>query len=203
MINQNTSGSALIIFIKNAEKGKVKTRLASTVGDELALKIYMALMDHTRKIAESQQVNRLLFYSRFINREDRWPASHFQKFLQHGADLGVRISNAFKQAFTSYQKVIIIGSDCASLTPEIVAQAFDHLESHDFVIGPAIDGGYYLLGMKQETPTVFKDIEWSTEKVAAQTIERINSLNRTYALLPELSDIDHAEDWEKYGWPLD
>ena len=197
------SEAALIIFVKNAEIGKVKTRLANTLGDEMALKIYYALLNHTREIAQVLPVNRLLFYSRFINEGDEWPNSYFQKHLQEGADLGERISNAFHLALDQFQKVVIIGSDCASLTSAIVEQAFTKLDEYPFVIGPAQDGGYYLLGMKHHSPTLFQDIAWSTEEVLPATLGKIKELNQTYFLLPELSDIDHAEDWEKYGWELE
>lgn len=200
---QETGKNALIVFIKNPEIGKVKTRLAKTMGDEKALAIYKALMEHTRKIAEALPVNRRLFYSQFINESDTWSRDKFQKDLQIEADLGIKMATAFHTVFKENEKVVIIGSDCASLTPEIVQTAFDRLDEFPFVIGPAMDGGYYLLGMNQFTPAVFGDIEWSTETVCSTTIERINNLNKTYFLLPELSDIDYEEDWVKYGWELE
>jgi len=194
--------NALIIFVKNAEKGKVKTRLASTLGDEKALKIYLALLDHTRKIAQKVDANRLLFYSNNIQKNDDWPLTDFDKLNQEGNNLGDRMTHAFHTAFQQYHKVVIIGSDCASLTTKIIQNAFDHLAQHDFVIGPAMDGGYYLLGMRTFHPSLFQDIEWSTEKVLSATIQKINALQKTYTLLPELSDIDYEEDWEKYGWEI-
>lgn len=199
---QETKKNALIVFIKNPEIGKVKTRLAKTVGNEKALAVYKALMEHTRKIAEALPVNRRLFYSQFINESDNWSRKKFQKDLQIEADLGTKMATAFHTVFKKNDKVVIIGSDCASLTPEIVQTAFDRLDDFPFVIGPAMDGGYYLLGMTEFTPSVFSDIEWSTETVCSTTIERINSLGKTYFLLPELSDIDYEEDWIKYGWDL-
>ena len=107
---------------------------------------------------------------------------------------------AFRNAFEINQKVVIVGSDCASLTSEIIQQAFDQLDENDFVIGPALDGGYYLLGMRTFEPSVFEDIEWSTEQVLPQTISKIEVLNKRYYLLPALSDIDYEADWKKYGW---
>jgi len=200
---QETKKNALIVFIKNPEIGKVKTRLAKTVGNEKALAVYKALMEHTRKIAEALPINRRLFYSQFINESDNWSRKKFQKDLQIEADLGTKMATAFHTVFKKNDKVVIIGSDCASLTPEIVQTAFDRLDDFPFVIGPAMDGGYYLLGMTEFTPSVFSDIEWSTETVCSTTIERINSLGKTYFLLPELSDIDYEEDWIKYGWDLE
>lgn len=193
---------ALLVFIKNAEKGKVKTRLAASVGDEQALKIYLALMDHTRKIAESVDGNRMVFYSQWIEENDNWSEEKFDKRLQSKGDLGVRMQLAFEQAFEENQKVVIIGSDCASLTAELVEEAFNKLDNSDFVIGPALDGGYYLLGMRSFEPMVFEDIEWSTDQVLRETVAHIQSLHKTYTLLPPLSDIDFAEDWKKWGWDV-
>jgi len=190
------------LLIKNAELGKVKTRLASTLGDEQALKIYLSLLDHTRKIATAIPTNRFLFYSNFISQEDKWSNDDFQKHLQNNGDLGDRMKAAFQLAFQSNSKVVIIGSDCASLNTEIVEEAFSVLDSTPFVIGPAIDGGYYLIGMNEYEPSVFENIDWSTEQVLPQTITAINKLKKSYHLLQELSDIDYQEDWEKYGWEV-
>lgn len=193
---------ALLTFIKNPEKGKVKTRLAKTLGDDQALRIYLALLEHTRRIALSLDAERYVFYSSFVAEDDDWLARDFRQALQASGDLGQRMIAAFQTAFQEYQKVVIIGSDCASLTSEIVEAAFQRLDDHDFVIGPAIDGGYYLLGMRSFEPTVFQEIEWSTESVFTETVARIKRLNKTYGLLPELSDIDYEEDWVKYGWEI-
>lgn len=198
----NQSEAALLIFIKNAEKGKVKTRLANTVGEERALEIYLALLAHTRKVAQAVDLDRLLFYSNFIEQTDAWPNEFFQKYVQEGADLGHRMLHAFQEAFKKHEKVVIIGSDCASLSSEILQDAFEQLEHYPFVIGPATDGGYYLLGMTAPEPSLFLDIEWSTDKVLPTTLARIQSLGKSYYLLPELSDIDYEEDWAQYGWKI-
>jgi glycosyltransferase A (GT-A) superfamily protein (DUF2064 family) len=88
------------------------------------------------------------------------------------------------------------------LTSDILKEAFGLLNNHDFVIGPAQDGGYYLIGMNAFEPSVFENMEWSTETVFKKTIEKIKVLNKRYALLPTLSDIDYEEDWLKYGWEI-
>ena len=194
--------NALIIFIKNPELGKVKTRLAKTVGDKKALAIYKALMNHTREIALAVSTDRLLFYSQEIHPSDQWSTTNFKKYLQAIGDLGTKMKTAFQHAFQDHQKVVIIGSDCASLTPAIVEMAFQQLDKHDFVIGPALDGGYYLLGMNQYTPSVFDDIEWSTPSVFEDTKQQIKELKKDFVLLPALSDIDYEEDWIKYGWEI-
>jgi len=193
---------ALLIFIKNPELGKAKTRIAKTVGDEKALQVYLELLKHTRKVATQVEANRYLFYSQFIDRNDDWDNALFDKKLQAKLDLGARMSAAFQKAFEGNEKVVIIGSDCASLNIEMIKQAFQALETDDFVIGPAEDGGYYLLGMNNFQPVVFQNIEWSTEQVLPRTIEHIIDLDATYTLLPTLSDIDYWEDWLKYGWEI-
>lgn len=194
---------ALIIFIKNPELGKVKTRLAETVGDEKALEIYKALLKHTKDIALQLNADRMLYYSEDVpEEEDMWPDDDFQKYIQYGEVLGERMYYAFEDALAVHDKAIIIGSDCASLTPEIVAEAFDALDRFNFVIGPATDGGYYLLGMKKLQIEMFQQMPWSTDQVLPETLARINALGKTVYKLPELSDIDYEEDWKKYGWEL-
>ena len=189
--------TTLIIFIKNPKLGKVKTRLAVTVGDEKALSIYKKLLDFTQKLAISLPCERLLFYSDEIETNDNWSDIFFQKNKQHGNDLGERMKNAFQKTLLTSKKAVIIGSDCAELTKEILENAFDALEKNDFVIGPAEDGGYYLIGMNYFEPSVFENINWSTEEVLPKTLEKIAHLERKVALLPTLSDTDNEEDWKK------
>lgn len=194
---------ALIIFIKNPEKGKVKTRLAKDVGDGRALRIYRALLAHTREVALALPVTRHLFYGQYIANDDGWTTTDFEKHLQVEGGLGARMEAAFAKTLARHPKAIIIGSDCASLTPGIVEGAFQALDKADVVIGPAMDGGYYLLGMKKLIPELFRDMTWSTENVFRETIRRLRQGNHTYQVAEELSDIDYAADWEKYGWELD
>jgi rSAM/selenodomain-associated transferase 1 len=192
----------LLIFVKNPEKGKVKTRLARGVGEERALRIYRALLAHTRWVTQAVEARRLLFYSSFIPEADYWPASRFEKHLQAPGDLGERMRAAFVEGFRRGGPVVIVGSDCPQLTPRIIEEALARLAQHDFAIGPALDGGYYLLGMRSFRPEVFEEMTWSTPEVFAETIRRIEAMGSTYALLPTLADIDYQEDWERYGWPL-
>ena len=188
--------NTLLIFIRNPQLGKVKTRLARSLGDEEALRIYHILLEKTRVTALACEADRFLFYSDFVDEQDDWSPALFQKKIQRSGDLGARMESAFHQAFESgSQKAIIIGSDCPELTGETLQQAFDLLDSADYVLGPVPDGGYYLLGMSTLEPSVFHNIEWSTETVRAKTIEKILALGKTFALLPMLSDVDTAEDW--------
>lgn len=189
---------ALLLFVRNPEKGKVKTRLAQDVGEDKALAIYLELLEITRNVAVATPANRLLFYTNFIPQHDDWPDALFQKHLQSAGDLGARMEAAFQLALETHQKAVIIGSDCPELSPAIIEQAFAQLDNCDAVFGPANDGGYYLLGLKAVIPEVFREMVWSTESVLSETLARLDAAGKRYALLPELSDVDHAEDWERY-----
>ncbi len=189
----------LIIFVKNEEAGKTKTRLAATIGDEQALEVYQKLLGWTFEQTRDLEVAKEVWYSRFIAEKDIWEGGDFKKQLQSGENLGKRMSNAFQQSFLdeSFQKVVIIGSDCAELTSGIIQQAFQELEEHEFVIGPAEDGGYYLLGMRSYHPEVFEEIEWSTGSVFQKTVEKIRDIGLNHTTLKELNDVDTIEDWNR------
>jgi len=189
--------TALIIFTRNPEVGKCKTRLAKTVGDQAALDIYNYLLQHTATVAKKVDVDRYVFYSENINPNDIWDIAHFSKKLQTGSDLGERMHNAFQELLDSgYQKVIIIGSDLLDLNEGIIDQAIQKLEHHDVVIGPAEDGGYYLLGMKTLHPEIFKNKAWGTKTVRQDTLEDLQNSN--VYLLATLNDIDTFEDMKHY-----
>jgi uncharacterized protein len=191
--------NALIIFIKNPQLGKVKTRLARTMGDEKALDIYNELTHITRENAKIlRAVKRHVFYSDFIDKTDGWSSKLFEKWVQIGEDLGARMANAFSEIFKKQEKVCIIGSDCPTLSPAIIQQAFEALDTHDFVVGPSTDGGYYLLGISKSVDAfqfVFENMEWSTETVLAETVKRISGKGKSLYFLPELTDIDEEKDW--------
>lgn len=194
--------NALIVFIKNIIPGKVKTRLAATVGNEEAIKIYSALLESTRKVALNVNADLFVFYSNFIENHDIWDNQTFLKKTQRGNNIGERMSNAFVDVFPKYKNAILIGGDIANLSTDILNEGFEKLNTHDFVLGPAHDGGYYLIGMKEPAPSIFEKIKWSTDSVSKTTIEKIEALGKTYHLLPTLSDIDREEDWIKYGWEI-
>ncbi|MEQ1745540.1 MAG: TIGR04282 family arsenosugar biosynthesis glycosyltransferase [Saprospiraceae bacterium] len=188
--------ATLLVFIKNPILGKVKTRLARTVGDAEALRIYHILLEKTRTAALGTAARRWLFYSENIDPDDAWPETDFQKFVQQGDDLGTRMTDAFRQAFaTGAGRVVIIGSDCPELPGAALNKAFALLKTHDFVLGPTPDGGYYLLGMRAFGPAVFENIAWSSESVRTATMQTIASLGKSCALLPEYSDVDTEADW--------
>ncbi|TNE56444.1 MAG: glycosyltransferase [Bacteroidetes bacterium] len=189
----------LLIFIKNPRLGRVKTRLARTVGATRALQIYRQLLEHTRLAALAVQAERWVYYSEQVEAQDIWEDTVFRKFSQSGSDLGYRMASAFADAFrTGATRAVIIGSDCPELSGSFLESAFSALEEVDFVLGPAADGGYYLLGMNTPAPWIFEDIRWSTASVLAHTLKKIQAAGMTYTLLPELSDIDTEADWLRF-----
>jgi len=192
-----TSKKALIIFTRNPELGKCKTRLAKTVGDESALDIYKYLLQHTAQLSEKVKADKYVFYSENIKRDDIWNSAVFNKKLQEGDDLGQRMEHAFAELFElGYEKVLIIGSDLLDLTSDDVTEAFELLTDFETVIGPAKDGGYYLLGMKNLNSNIFKNKDWGTATVLKSTLEDLQ--NNNVHLLKELNDIDTFEDMQHY-----
>lgn len=189
------SKKLLLLFVRNPELGKVKTRLAATVGNEKALEIYLKLLQHTRQVTESLPVHKLVYYTDEVTKNDLWPDDTYEKRVQPTGDLGQKMQAAFAAGFADgYTSVVIIGSDCLQLTQEIVAEAYRQLEQQEVVIGPALDGGYYLLGMNCLHPQLFQNKRWSTAHVFPGTVQDLEQLQLSYALLPMLSDVDHAED---------
>lgn len=185
--------NCILIFTRNLKLGKVKTRLAKTIGDEKALEIYQFLVQKTKQISDQVQVKKRVYYDQSITENDFWNSEDYQKFLQKGTDLGSRMYQAFLQAFQSdFEKVIIIGSDLYDLTPKIISEAFQELDKSDVVIGPAEDGGYYLLGMKVLHPLIFKNKNWGTDSVRKETLADLKE--KKVFLLEELNDVDIFED---------
>ena len=183
----------LLVFTRNPELGKVKTRLAKTVGNATALKIYTFLLKRTRDIVVKVSADKAVYYSVKVRENDIWDASIFQKHQQVGEDLGIRMLHAFKNGFKAgYEKVIIIGSDLYDLTSETIENAIIALENNEVVIGPAEDGGYYLLGMNSLEEKIFKNKDWGTETVRKDTLKDLK--DKKVFLLGELNDVDIFED---------
>lgn len=188
----------LLIFVKNPAIGKVKTRLAATMGDEKAFMVYKALTAYTQYVTAEVDVNRQVWYSSHIDEADNWSADHYEKRLQAGTDLGARMNNAFAEAFSDgCSKVVVIGSDCPGLKSHHIKKAFHLLNDNDCVIGPSEDGGYYLLGLNKKLPELFKDKEWSTVSVLDEAVDILYSNGFSYELLEQLNDIDNEDDLKK------
>jgi rSAM/selenodomain-associated transferase 1 len=193
MTKQNKS--LIIIFVKNPQLGKVKTRLAATIGAEAALEVYIKLVEHTNAITATLPIDKIVYYSDFMDDYDLFENHLYQKSVQEGVDLGVRMDRAFDASFASgYEKVAIIGSDCYELTREIILDAFNKLGDSQAVVGPAKDGGYYLLGMTAMYSRLFRGKKWSTSDVMLDTLLDLKKMDIKYRLLPTLSDVDFEED---------
>jgi len=194
-----SNSTALIIFIKNPVLGKVKTRLAKSIGDQKALDIYQHLIKITQTVSLQSTCNRFLFYSDFVDRTDNWPENKFLKHLQIGDDLGQRMQHAFEFVFKlGHSKALIIGSDCPTITAQHLQEAETSLDKNEVAFGPSEDGGYYLLGMKKLIPQLFENQPWSTNVILQNAIDELSKLQLSHHLLPVLNDIDTLEDWEQY-----
>jgi len=185
----------LLIFVKNTVLGTAKTRLAKSVGDHKALEIYKYLLKYTATITKKVNASIQVHYSTYIDKEDYFDNAAFDKHIQVQGDLGQKMKAAFEAGFESgYQQIVIIGSDCYELTTSILEQAFGALQQKDTVIGPAKDGGYYLLGMRQPQFDLFDNMNWSTATVFDDSLKKIKAALLSYHQLPLLSDIDYLED---------
>ena len=187
--------SAVIIFVKNPELGKVKTRLSATIGNEKALEIYKELLAHTLMSVKEIMADVFIYFSDSFDENIFEFENNFFKKVQKSDNLGERMSNAFKEVFDLwYDNVIIIGTDCPGLDLNLLENAFLQLDNVDVVIGPAEDGGYYLLGMKKHYAKLFENINWSSSSVLQTTLDNCNKNKLTHTLLSILSDVDEEKD---------
>jgi len=187
----------VLVFQRNEVLGKVKTRLAAGVGEEQAMEIYRYLLNKTYLALKEITEPVTTYFSEFIPENPIYSAEN--KLVQVGGDLGERMKNAFAAHLeTGIEKVVLIGTDCPSLEGIHLVQAFEALEHSDLVLGPARDGGYYLIGMKRRADFLFEGITWSSELVLSQTLTLAAEQGLRSSLLPILEDIDSPEDWERY-----
>ncbi len=195
---------AILLFVKYPEPGRVKTRLAATVGADAAARIYRRLV---AAVIESLPDEEELVVA-FDPPEKRaeivaWlgaaPAGRRAVFLpQAEGDLGARLERAFAETFAlGFENVAVIGSDCIELTPATFTATWQALGSHDAVLGPSTDGGYYLLALREPCAALFRDIAWSTDAVRAETLARARSAGLRVLELAALPDIDTEADWRR------
>jgi len=189
---------ALIIFVKNPVIGKVKTRLAKSIGQQEAMNVYLRLLDYTRQSVKNVNASIYIYYSDRIETGDLWPTATHNKALQSGSDLGERMLNAFEEVLKQHSKAVLIGSDCPEINAEIINAAINSLSTHDCCIGPSHDGGYYLIGMKKAYPPLFRNIEWSQPSVYQYTIRKMASSRLSRHELPILHDLDDQEDLDRF-----
>lgn len=186
------SKDLLIVFVKNIILGKVKTRLAKTIGDVGAFNIYYELFSITENASQEVDVDRHIYFSDVII-PSKW--ENDQKFVQEGEDLGIRMRNAFQHGFDKgYENIVLIGSDLPNISKEIIDNGFKKLNNNDVVFGPAEDGGYYLIGMSKMNTSVFENKPWSQSELLAVTLGQLNEQQQKVGQIETLNDIDTFED---------
>jgi rSAM/selenodomain-associated transferase 1 len=190
----------LIIFTRYPEPGKTKTRLIPALGAEGAATLQRQMTEHTLAQVKELQAKRLVSVEVYFvggNQQlmQSWLGTSVIYRQQGDGDLGRRMAIAFQTALEAgKQRVVVIGTDCPDLKAQLMVKAFHALEQHDLVLGPAQDGGYYLIGLCRLIPELFTGISWSTAEVLQQTMSIAQRLELAVAYLPRLSDVDRPED---------
>jgi rSAM/selenodomain-associated transferase 1 len=202
----------LAILARKAELGVGKTRLAASVGEEAAYVIYQHLIRQTAKAALDSGLPATVYFDPQPGDEDVWPPEFFDYWVQlQTNDLGARIASALIQALDKASDLrkdgeetslntgaIVMGTDCPTLSGEIILEAAASLQTHDAVLGPTSDGGFYMLALRRWHPGIFADVSWSTEQVASQVVDNLRRLDFSFQLSPKLDDIDLEDDWLTY-----
>ncbi len=198
---------SVLVFTRYPEPGKTKTRLIPVLGAVAAAELHRQMAERTLTQLREMQAYRDISVEVYFTGSDRqmmqdWLGSSIIYQKQSEGDLGLRMAKALQRAIASgAEKVIIIGTDCPGLNSQLIAQAFDLLSQNQLVLGPALDGGYYLIGLLQFISELFTDINWGTAEVLKQTMDIANNLNLSVAYLPALADVDLPEDlsvWQQY-----
>jgi len=196
ILKQRNSDNLLLLFVRKPILGKCKTRLAQSIGEEKALEVYQHLLEHTATVVKNVKADKQVLYADEIGENDAWDEAIFEKYKQVGKDLGERMHHAFAQGFErGYKNIIIMGSDLFTISQDEVNAAFQAFQRAEVVIGPAEDGGYYMLGLNEMNEAVFENKNWSTEEVLSQTLADIT--DKELSLLEEKNDIDTFEDLKK------
>ncbi len=199
----SSSDKALIIFVKNPQPGKVKTRLEASLGPDATLKVYRTLIALTFDAAERVDADVFVYFTPVIANNAGLPDRFYLRLQQNG-DLGKRMKAAFRELFDEgYERICIIGSDCPQLRTHHLDQAFAALTATDIVAGPAEDGGYYLMGMNKDHTRIFGLSDWSHGQVYQQTLELIRNEEASFTQLEKLSDLDTVEDYRVLAHHLD
>jgi|SRR5579859_2802792 len=193
--------SALIVFLKAPRPGQVKTRLAKTIGAEAACAAYRLLTETVlERISPLSDVQLRYAPDDAFAEIEPWLRPGWRASAQGPGNLGQRLHTAFLEAFNEGTKqVVIIGSDCPGVTARDIEAAWAALKENEVVIGPATDGGYWLIGLREPRPPLFKDMAWSTKTVFQETLKRCKTTGLSVKLLRELSDVDTETDWLAYS----
>lgn len=187
----------LIIFAKEPQRGRVKTRLEGSLSQAACVGLYKAFVRDSIDAAKRVQCEKKIIAYDAGNARPRYlkrVARNFIFYKQRGRDLGQRMRNAFQFANESgYKRTVIIGTDSPTLPAPFIQEAFHKLSSHDFVIGPSADGGYYLIGAARGPKELFAGIRWSSDSVFKETLKRAKRLKKRAALLPRWYDVDNPQ----------
>lgn len=192
--------NVLMIFVKYPEPGRVKTRLAKTLGAKEAARLYRVMAEDVIKRLGTNahgKYNTIIFFDPPDRASDikDWLGNDRSYTPQSGRDLGEKLANAFRTVFDSgARRTVVVGTDCLSITEETITETLQYLDKKDMVIGPAEDGGYYLLGLSRYMPELFDSVDWSTDKVFRQTVEKARRLGLSYTTLEPLKDLDEYSD---------
>lgn len=196
----------LLIFTKSPILGEVKTRLQPDYSPEDSLMVHKALLFNTLEVTKKlDDIDVELCCapdrntSFFLSCENNYPITLSN---QEGADLGERMAFASSVTLQTYEKVLVIGIDCPDIDENYILQAFTALEDNDAVIGPAMDGGYVLLGLRKFSPEIFNDILWGVDSVFEETKAAFNLLDWSWHELEKKYDVDLPEDLQRYPFLL-
>ncbi|ALJ05064.1 hypothetical protein APS56_07955 [Pseudalgibacter alginicilyticus] len=182
----------IIVFVKNIKLGKVKTRLAKTIGNQGAFEVYTELVKVTETATKDITTDKRIYFSDAIV-DNQWKNNY--KTVQQGEDLGKRMKNAFKKGFDDgYKRIVLIGSDLPDINSKHIQNGLNALNDNEVVFGPAEDGGYYLIGLNKLYPFIFENKPWSQTHLLKDTLHELQQKNIPYSLLQTLNDIDTFED---------
>lgn len=194
------TGPRLIVFLRAPQLGRVKTRLAAGLGDEAALAAYRHLLNATTEaIRDVDSVELRYTPDDAASAVEPWRRTGWTLSAQGAGDLGERLIRAFAEGFGGgFDRIAVIGTDCPYVTAGDVRAAWEALHTGDVVLGPAADGGYWLIGLRRPQPGLFRGMSWGGETVFRETRRRAVELGLTVAVLRELPDVDTTTDWEAY-----
>jgi hypothetical protein len=194
------SKNLLAVFVKNLIPGTVKTRLAEDIGMDMAMEVYKELVSYTSEVTDKIKTDKAVYYSEYVELWDFFNDEKYTKHVQQGNELGQRMLNAFYDAFEEeYDKMVLIGSDIPDISKKIIEEAFEKLDDHDLVVGPAEDGGYYLIGAKHAVPSLFEGKEYGHDKVLEELLAEADNIGMKTAKVQTLFDLDTKADMKKAG----
>ncbi|MFI1773200.1 TIGR04282 family arsenosugar biosynthesis glycosyltransferase [Thalassobellus citreus] len=182
----------IIVFVKNIKLGKVKTRLAKTIGNQAAFEVYSELVKITELATKNIQTDKRIYFSDAVV-DTKWANNY--KTVQEGNDLGERMKNAFKKGFEDgYKRIVLIGSDLPDINSQHIENGLKALNNTEVVFGPAEDGGYYLIGLNKMHDFIFENKPWSQSNLLEKTCSELDKKNIKFTTLVSLNDIDTFED---------